>query len=77
MWDKAVAKAKLDPAPTPHDLRHTCASWLLAAGVPILTVSRQLGHELVKMTGDIYGDVDRASHAAAAEVMGRLLSGGT
>ncbi|OIN80018.1 site-specific integrase [Mycobacterium malmoense] len=73
VWDKAVAKAELDPKPTPHDLRHTCASWLLGAGVPILTVSRRLGHESVKMTGDVYGDVDRTSHQAAADIMGRLL----
>ena len=26
VWDKATARAQLDPAPTPHDLRHTCAS---------------------------------------------------
>lgn len=73
IWNRAVANAKLDPAPTPHDLRHTCASWMLNAGVPITTVSRHLGHESIKITADIYGDVDRATHQAAAEVMDRLL----
>lgn len=73
IWNRAVAKAQLDPAPTPHDLRHTCASWLLAAGVPITTVSRQLGHESIKITADIYTDVDRTSHQAAADVMAKLL----
>lgn len=73
VWNRAVKKAGLEPAPTPHDLRHTCASWLLAAGVPITTVSRQLGHESIKVTADLYTDVDRTSHQAAADVMARLL----
>lgn len=74
VWDKAVARAKLDPPPTPHALRHTCGSWMLNAGVPMMTVSRHLGHENYQITADIYGHVDRTSHAAAADVMGKLLS---
>ena len=73
VWDPAVASAKLDPAPTPHDLRHTCASWMLAAGQPITTVSRHLGHENIQITADIYTDVDRTAFKAAADVMGGLL----
>lgn len=34
----------------PHVLRHTCASWLVAAGVPIYTVRAILGHSTVTMT---------------------------
>jgi integrase len=73
VWDKAVVRAQLDPEPTPHALRHTCASWMLAAGVPLTTVSRHLGHENVSVTADIYTDVDRTSFAAAADVMGEIL----
>lgn len=73
VWDKAVARSKVDPPPTPHALRHTCGSWMLNAGVPIMTVSRHLGHESIKVTADIYGHVDRTSHRAAADVMGKLL----
>jgi integrase len=69
VWDKAVERAKLDPAPTPHDLRHTCASWMLTGGVPITVVSRHLGHESIKITVDIYGDVDQASAQLAADFM--------
>ncbi len=74
VWDKSVARAKLDPPPTPHDLRHTCASWMLNGGVPTTVVSRHLGHESIKITVDIYGDVDQASAGLAADFMAGALS---
>lgn len=73
VWDKAVTKSGLNPRPTPHDLRHTCASWLLGSGIPITTVSRHLGHESIKVTVDIYGDVDRSSFEAASATMRQFL----
>lgn len=33
-----------------HDLRHTCASWLVQAGVPLMTVRDFLGHSTIAMT---------------------------
>jgi len=56
-----------------HDLRHTCASWLLAAGVPLLTVSAHLGHEDAATTARIYGHCDRTAGLAAATAMAKLL----
>lgn len=49
-----------------HTLRHTHATWLLAQGVPINTVSKRLGHSRPSVTMDIYdhaiaGDDDRAA----------------
>ncbi len=35
---------------TPHTCRHTAASWLVQAGVPLLEVARQLGHSSIQMT---------------------------
>ena len=35
---------------TPHTLRHTCASWLVMEGRPILEVRDLLGHSTIKMT---------------------------
>jgi integrase len=37
-----------------HDLRHSCASYLLGKGVPIHVVSAMLGHSRVSTTLDVY-----------------------
>lgn len=39
---------------TPHSLRHTHASLLLAEGINIDTISRRLGHENSRVTKEIY-----------------------
>jgi len=38
-----------------HDLRHTHASWLIAAGRPLPSIQRRLGHESITTTVDTYG----------------------
>lgn len=45
----------------PHDLRHTCAAWLVSAGVPLPEVRDLLGHSTVKMT-------ERYAHLAPENV---------
>lgn len=40
-----------------HGLRHSHATMLLAAGVPLKEVSARLRHSTVTLTGDIYGHV--------------------
>lgn len=60
--------------PRVHDLRHTCASWLIQAGVPLPVISRHLGHESIQVTVDTYGHLDRTSTRAAAAVMKSALS---
>lgn len=55
IWTPAIKKAGLPPDTTFHDLRHSFASTALAAGVPVLEVSRWLGHASITETTDTYG----------------------
>lgn len=73
VWHPALTRAQLDPRPRIHDLRHTCASWLIQQGVPLPVVQAHLGHENIKITVGTYGHLDRASHVAASEAMQRML----
>lgn len=73
IWDRAVKKAKLEDNPTPHCLRHTCGSWLLNSGEPMMAVSRYLGHANIATTVNIYGHVDKKTHKALANKMAKLL----
>lgn len=43
--------------PTPHGLRATAASWLSAAGVPVVEAQAFLGHASAAMTQDVYTTV--------------------
>jgi integrase len=56
-----------------HDLRHTHATLLLQAGVPIKVVSERLGHSRVGMTLDVYAHVLPAMDRAAADAIGALV----
>jgi integrase len=50
----------LDKTPRIHDCRHSNASWLIAAGVPLAAISRRLGHSSIQITVDRYGHLDPA-----------------
>ena len=39
-----------------HDLRHTCASWMIQAGVPMPVIQQHLGHESIQTTIGVYGN---------------------
>ncbi|MBI4574263.1 MAG: site-specific integrase [candidate division NC10 bacterium] len=59
----------------PHDLRHTLATLAIQAGVPLLTVSRQLGHASISTTADLYTHAVPGSNRAAAEALEAVLAG--
>jgi integrase len=59
-----------------HDLRHGCATLLLAQGVPLKTVSDILGHSQISITADIYAHVVPEMRRDAFGVMERLLAAG-
>nr|MBA2569387.1 tyrosine-type recombinase/integrase [Actinomycetota bacterium] len=53
--------------PTMHDLRHTFASLLIAQGLDVVFVSRQLGHANPATTLRVYAsEFDRVRNADAA-----------
>lgn len=56
-----------------HDLRHTHATLLLQAGVPVKVVSERLGHASITITMDVYAHVLPAMDRDAADRYGALL----
>ncbi|MDP9354013.1 MAG: site-specific integrase [Chloroflexota bacterium] len=57
-----------------HDLRHTCASLLLAQGVGPRTIMEVLGHSQISLTMDTYSHVMPEMRREAADLMERLLT---
>jgi len=53
-WSAALRAAGLEGT-TIHDLRHTAASLLIAAGADAKSVQHLLGHATASMTMDLYG----------------------
>lgn len=66
--DQAVSRAGLRRIRF-HDLRHTCASLLLAQGVSPRVVMELLGHSQLSMTTDLYGHVMPSSLRSAADAL--------
>ena len=82
-WQPAIARAQhpkppvgVDPTTVPrllrtpriHDLRHTHASWMIAAGADLMTVQRRLGHESIQTTVDRYSHLLPEQHAKSAKM---------
>ncbi len=60
---------------TPHELRHSAASILLATGTPLKVVSEMLGHSSIRVTADVYGHLLAPARTEAAEAMESALWG--
>lgn len=52
-----------------HDLRHSCASLLLANGVPMKQIQEWLGHSDFSTTANIYAHLDYTSKLSSAKAM--------
>lgn len=52
-----------------HDLRHTCASLLLANGVSMKQIQEWLGHSDFSTTANIYAHLDYHSKLMSADAM--------
>ena len=57
-----------------HDLRHSCASLLLANGVPMKQIQEWLGHSDIGTTANIYSHLDYKSKITSANVMDNILT---
>jgi integrase len=72
-FDRVIARINL-PRIRLHDVRHTHASLLLKAGVPVKVVSERLGHATASFTLDVYSWVLPGMQADAAAIFSRLMS---
>ena len=57
-----------------HDLRHSCASLLLANDVPMKQIQEWLGHSDISTTANIYSHLDYKSKITSANVMDNVLA---
>jgi len=80
VWRPLLEKAEVRHIRV-HDARYTYASLMLRRGVPIVYVSRQLGHSSIQVTVDLYGHfvpgADRHHVEGLAEAIEEAVTGRT
>ena len=74
MWRRFLQKHELKDIRF-HDLRHSCATALLEAGVDPKTVQTRLGHSDITMTLNIYAHCTENMDRNAAQKLDELFSG--
>ncbi|MFC1996923.1 tyrosine-type recombinase/integrase [Chloroflexota bacterium] len=57
-----------------HDLRHTAASLMLNNNVPVIVVSRRLGHARPSITLDVYGHLVPSMQAGVGDMIDDLIT---
>ena len=58
-----------------HDLRHSCASLLLANGASMKAIQEWMGHSTFNVTANFYSHLDYNSKIDSAEVIANVLGG--
>jgi integrase len=66
---RRLARAAGLPGLTPYALRHSCATLLLGAGIPLKVVSERLGHSTIALTADVYSHVTTSMQQQAADAL--------
>lgn len=84
IWQPACIRAGLATdlkpwdGPSPHDTRHTFASWLISDGIGLEAIQDQLGHESLETTRKVYAKllpaVGVAAGRSASAAMQNVLS---
>lgn len=59
-----------------HELRHSCASFLINSGFTLKDVQEWLGHADIKMTANIYGHLEVGRKQSMGEALAGSLTGG-
>lgn len=83
VWRPALIAAGYTPTteeargdmPRVHDIRHSHASWMIAAGMEIFALSRRLGHESITTTMDRYSHLLPDAQFTSAAVAQKALEG--
>lgn len=57
-----------------HDLRHSCASLMLANDISMKEIQEWLGHSNISTTANIYAHVDSESKRKSAGIIDKVLS---
>lgn len=70
-FSKFIARSGM-PKVTVHSLRHTYASLMIADGVPLVVVSKQLGHAQTSTTANIYAHAIASAQAKAMQTLDRF-----
>ena len=70
VWKPVVDEVEptIHKRPRVHDLRHTYASWAIAAGRSLTSIQRQMGHETIQTTSDTYGHLVRSDRDPLLDV---------
>lgn len=71
-FKRLLKRAGLPETTRFHDLRHSCATLLIAQGVHLSVIKEILGHSQISVTADIYGHVLPETQRSAVEGLGRI-----
>jgi integrase len=59
---------------TAHELRHVCASLLIASGASDMQVTNQMGHSKIETTKNIYGHLFAQDRTLILQAMNQAVS---
>lgn len=74
VFQPAAIRARVTPAPTVHDLRHTAAALALQHGLSPYEVAKMLGHADTKMVERTYGHLYEAAFQAKVDALDALFT---